>query len=487
MTYFFVRFLTALEWFVLVYFFAVNIWYLMLLVSAFGQMRVRLRQSHAENLWQINSARHAPSITVLAPAYNESANIAESLRSLLALHYPKMEVIVVDDGSKDDTTEVMKKAFDLRPVTLVYEERLPTKPIVELYRSEYDPRLIVARKENGGKADTINAALNLASGNLVCAIDADTLIESDALQRMVQPFLRGRDVVAVGETVRVANGCTIKHGHVIKAEVPRRFLPGIQTVEYLRAFFFGRLGWNKLGGNLIISGAFGLFRREAVINAGGWEAGSIGEDLELVIRLRRHGYETGGPQHVAFLADPVAWTEAPERIRTLRRQRERWHHGLTDSLIRHRKVMLNPRYGAMGLINFPYFVFVELLAPVIEIIGIIGLIIGLAVGAINIAFAWLFLLVAYITASVLTTATLAAEEWGFRRYVRFKDLLLMLLWSFLENFGYRQMTVIWRLKGIWRYFRGRSDWGDMERVGFGTPAAVVAGPSESLENTPGSI
>lgn len=465
--------LASLEWVILIYFLMVNGWYGVLLCSAITDLLTRMRESRGENLYRLQGSANVPFITVLAPAYNEEGSIVESLRALLALQYPRMEIVMVDDGSRDRTLEIAREAFDLAPITLLYDERLPTRPIRELYRSRTDPRLIVAGKVNGKKADALNAALNLASGELACAIDADTLIESDALQRMVRPFLRDRKTVAAGGTVRIANGSRIRHGRVVDASVPRHPLAGFQAVEYLRAFLFGRLGWNRLGGNLIISGAFGLFDREALVDAGGWAADSIGEDLELVVRLRRRSYERGEGGRVAFLPDPVAWTEAPERVRTLGRQRERWHRGLADSLFRHRSVLFNPRYGGMGMLAFPYFVFVELLAPVVEMVGLIGMVIGLLLGSFNSTFAVLFLLAAYGTGIVLTVATLAAEEIGFPRYRRFSDLLVLLFWTFAESFGYRQMTVFWRIRGLWGYLRGRKDWGEMEKRGLGTPAGIV--------------
>src|SRR5207248_1468651 len=217
-------------------------------------------------------------------------------------------------------------------------------------------------KEHGGKADALNIGLQLATGELVCVVDADTLIETDALLRLVRPFLMRRSVLAVGGIIRVVNGAVVRGGQVVLPRAPRRALAGFQVVEYLRGFLCGRLGWNLLGGNLIISGAFGLFRRQALIAIQGYAHDTVGEDIELVFRLRRHGYETQGPHQVIYVPDSVAWTEAPELLRVLSRQRERWHCGLSDTLWRHRRVLLNPRYGAMGLVGYPYFFFVEVLA-----------------------------------------------------------------------------------------------------------------------------
>jgi len=348
----------------------------------------------------------------------------------------------------------------------VFEERIETQPVRGVYRSRSHASLVVVDKQNGGKADALNAALNFASGDLVCSIDADTLIEPDALQRMVRPFLTRDDVVAAGGTVRVANGSTIRDGRILDMRCPRHPIAGFQVVEYLRAFLFGRLGWNRLGGNLIISGAFGLFRRDSVLAIGGYARDTVGEDMELVLRLRRKGYEDGGPSEAGFVPDPVAWTEVPESARVLGRQRDRWHRGLADVLVRHRSMFLNETYGAMGSVGYPYFLFVELLAPVVEMIGLIGAVVGLIIGAINVPFAILFFLLAYGYGILLSVFTLLMEELSYHRYKRIRDIARLLGWVFLENLGYRQLTVIWRLRGIVKYLMGRKDWGKMERRGL---------------------
>lgn len=471
--------LVNLEWAILVYFLVVNGWYAILLASAALDLRGHLLRIREESHWRVLGSRMAPRISVLAPAYNEAATICESVRALLTLYYPNLEVVVVNDGSPDGTLETLINRFRLTPIHPIYRQQVPTKPVRGLYRSRQHSGLIVVDKENGGKADALNAGLNLASGELVCAIDADTLIEPDALQRMVRPFLLGEGVLAAGGTIRLVNGSTVSGGRVNRARAPRRPLAGMQAVEYLRAFLFGRLGWNRLGGNLIISGAFGLFRREPVTAAGGYTHDTVGEDMELVLRLRRHSYEHGGPRRVDFIPDPVAWTEVPESFSVLGRQRDRWHRGLTDTLWRHRRVLFNPRYGAMGMIVYPYFCFVELLAPVVEALGLAGLAIGLAVGAVDWTFAGLFFLVAYGLGLLLDSMTFALEEFSFHRYEGLDDRALLFLWAVLEQFGYRQLTIFWRLRGIVRFLRGRRDWGAMQRRGFGTPSTDTERPASS--------
>jgi cellulose synthase/poly-beta-1,6-N-acetylglucosamine synthase-like glycosyltransferase len=460
---------------VLAYFFAINAWYLILLVSALLELRRHMLLITDESRHLLLSSTLSPTISILAPAYNEEATIETSLRALLALQYPNLEIIVISDGSKDRTVQVLIDRFSLVPVKTIYEQRIKTKPVRMLYRSSTYPALVVVDKENGGKADALNVGLSFARGELVCAMDADTLIEGDGLQRMVRPFLYATDVVATGGTIRVVNGSEVKHGRVLKARVPTHLLPGVQVVEYLRAFLFGRLGWNRLGGNIIISGAFGLFQRDAVVTAGGYLHDTVGEDMELVLRLKRISYEKGGPGKIAFVPDPVAWTEVPESAAVLGRQRDRWHRGLADVLWRHRRMMFNPRYGVTGLFVYPYYAFVELLAPLIEVIGLVTLGLGLAFGMLDWKFAALFYLTAYGLGTAMTAFTLILEDLSFHRYATFRDRALLFWWALLENLGYRQMTVYWRLRGLWKFIRGRKEWGAMERKGFQAVPAASAG------------
>ncbi len=463
--------LFAFDWFVLGYFLVVNTIYLLLLCSAAFEMRTHLLVERSERRWRVLQSDIAPTISVLAPAHNEGATIAASVRAMLGLSYPNLELVVVNDGSTDETLAVLIATFALVAVHPAFQQAVETKPVLALYRSRSHPNLVVLDKENGGKADALNAGLNVASGALVCAVDADTIIEPEAMQRMVRPFLSRHDVVAAGGTIRIVNGSEVSNGRVTTVGVPRNVLAGFQVIEYLRAFLFGRLGWNRLGGNLIISGAFGLFDRQAAAEAGGYAHDTVGEDMELVVRLRRRSYEAGDPKTISFIPDPVAWTEVPESLRTLGRQRDRWHRGLCDVLRRHKRVFLNPKYGAMGTFVYPYFVIVELLAPVVEALGILGLVAGVVLGAVDVSFAILFFLVAYGLGIVLATFTLLLEELSFHRYDRLGDRALLLVWALLESLGYRQLTVVWRLRGIWKFLRKRTDWGAMQRKGFSSPTS----------------
>ncbi len=451
---------------ILLYFLVLNSFYALLLVLSIPEIWEQTRLAEDEDFQRLMQSDALPPITILVPAYNESATIEASLTSILTLEYRNFEIIVVNDGSKDDTLERLRHAFDLYEVPRTYPETIPTKALRALYRSRTRTRLLVIDKENGGKADSLNAAINASRFPLVIAVDADTLIEPDALLRLTRPFLLGRQIAAVGGTVRVANGCTVKDGRVTDARVPARFLPGVQVVEYLRAFLFGRLGWNRLGGSLIISGAFGLFRKEYLHAIGGYRAASVVEDLDLVVRLHRYLRQEKRRYEIPFIPDPVAWTEVPESGRILSRQRERWHRGLVAAMWRYKGMLFNPRYGRVGLIAMPFFTFGEMLAPLVEVVGYAITVGGLLLGAVNADFALLFVLVAWGYGMLLSLWAVVLEEVSFQRYRRLRDLGRLLLFAMLENFGYRQRTVWWRLKAFWSVFRQKQAWGEMVRKGF---------------------
>ena len=453
---------------ILVYFLALNSFYALLLVLSIPEIWEQTRLAEDEDFQRLMQSDALPPITILVPAYNEQKTIEASLTAILALHYRNYEVVVVNDGSKDETLEALRHAFDLYEIPRTYPETIPTKPLRALYRSRARTKLVVIDKENGGKADSLNAAINASRFPLVIAVDADTLIEPDALLRLTRPFLLGRRVAAVGGTVRVANGCVVKHGQVTDARVPRRLLPGVQVVEYLRAFLFGRLGWNRLGGNLIISGAFGLFRKDHLLAVGGYDATSIVEDLDLVVRLHRYLRSKKVRYEIPFIPDPVAWTEVPESLRVLARQRGRWQRGLVAAMWQYRGMLFNPRYGRVGLIAVPFYTFGEMLAPLVEVFGYGITIAGLALGVVNVSFALLFILVAWGYGMLLSLWAVVLEEVSFHRYRRFSDLVRLVLFATLENFGYHQCGVWWRLRAFFTLGRRKHVWGEMTRRGFET-------------------
>lgn len=459
---------------IVVYFVALNSFYALLLLLAIPEIWEQHRLAEDEDLVRLQEVGAPPPISILVPAHNESATIEASITAILTLQYRHYEVIVVNDGSSDNTMERLEEAFDLYEIPRTYPETLSTKPIRALYRSRTRPRLLVIDKENGGKADSLNAAINASRWPLVIAVDADTLIEPDAMLRLTRPFSLGLRIAAVGGTVRVANGSVIQDGRVLEARVAPRFLPGVQVVEYLRSFLYGRLGWNRLGGNMIISGAFGLFRKDHLLEIGGYRTDSIVEDFDVVVRLHRYLLDRRIPYSITFVPDPVAWTEVPETLAVLGRQRERWHRGLILTLWKYRRMMLRPRYKRIGMLGFPFFALGEMLAPLVEVAGYLVTILGLWWGFIDVSFALLFLLVALGYGMILSMWGILLEEIGFWRYRRVGDLVRLLGFAVLENFGYRQCTVWYRLKAFWSALRARKTWGRMTRTGFAAAGARSA-------------
>ena len=441
--------------------------------------RRRLEYAGYDEWFQDPNAR---GVSVLMPAYNESATIVQSVQAMTSLRYPDLEVVVIDDGSKDDTSAKMVAEFDMVEVPLVASGSIPTKGVVlstwVSRRGSHNLALIV--KDNGGKADALNAGINHSRKELVCMVDADSLLDPQALLNVARPFADdpGR-VIAAGGVVRVANGSKVDRGRVTDLRMPRRWLARVQVVEYLRAFLIGRAGWSRIGGLLIISGAFGIFRKDVLLEVNGMATDCIGEDAELVVRIHRHLGDTHTKGEVVFVPEPVAWTEVPENRTVLRKQRRRWHRGLAEIFVRHHGMLLRRKYGVIGMVTMPWFLLFELLAPIVEVIGIVFFLFLLLMLGVE-EWAWsdldlvnppvlIMLLVASVLFAVFVTlVALLAEEVSFRRYRGLPDLFRAIYAAVEENLGYRQLNAFWRLGGIVEVLRRtRQDWGDMERKGFG--------------------
>jgi cellulose synthase/poly-beta-1,6-N-acetylglucosamine synthase-like glycosyltransferase len=451
---------------VLLYFVALNAVHLTTSLYALATLRRYSNRLKALDVSDVLSLGGAPPISVIAPAYNEELTCVQSVRSLLTLEYPTFEVLVVNDGSRDATLHRLTEAFELVPAPHASTADLPTRPVREVFRSRRYPNLWVIDKENGGKADALNAGLNYARTPLFCAIDADSILEREALARVVRPFLEDDTTVAAGGTIRIANGCTVEAGTISRVELPRNLLAKLQVMEYLRAFLGGRVGWDAIGATLIISGAFGLFRRSVVVAAGGFDPTTVGEDMELVVRLHRHCVDHRIPYRIRFVADPVAWTECPESLRVLGRQRERWQRGLTESLLRHRSMLFNPRYGRIGLVAMPYYFLLEMVGPLIELLGYLAFGTAIAIGAASSSHVGAFLLLAFALGIALSLAALGLEELTFRRYPRGRHLVILMGLAVLEAFGFRQLSTYWRTRGLYAVLRKKRGWGEMTRHGF---------------------
>jgi cellulose synthase/poly-beta-1,6-N-acetylglucosamine synthase-like glycosyltransferase len=440
--------------------------YLLQLLVAQRALADEPPEPRVRTLWR-RTAANAPPIALLAPAYNEAQTIENSTRSLLALDYPEFEVIVVNDGSKDETLNVLKRAFALEPVRRAHDTQLAHKPIRAIYRSKIDERLVVIDKENGGKADALNAGLNLARAPLVCSMDADSILEPDSLLRAVQPFVEDPQyVVATGGTVRIANGCVIREGRVVEIGVPGNIWALLQSIEYLRAFLLARLAWSKVGALTIVSGAFGLFRRSVLVEIGGYARNTVGEDMELVVRLHRWFRERNRPYRIAFVPEPVCWTEAPETLAVLARQRARWHRGALETFFKHRRMLFNPRYGRVGLIGMGHVFLFDVLGPIVELAGYVLMPLMWFLGILSLDYLLAYLALTFALGVAISVGSLAIEEAELRRYPKVSDLVALALAAVLENFGYRQLNSLWRVRGLWEWARGVHSWGEMSRRGF---------------------
>jgi cellulose synthase/poly-beta-1,6-N-acetylglucosamine synthase-like glycosyltransferase len=445
----------AIEWTFLAYFAAINVAYLGQCLFAVGRVRRYLKSSAIDDLDRTHSTGHLP-ISLVVPAYNESKSIVTSIKALLQLEYPDFEVVVVNDGSTDDTLEKLIAAFQLYPYPEAYRKQVPCRPVRATYRSARYRNLRVVSKENGrSKADAANAGINICRNPLVAVVDADGVLQRNSLTRAVRPFLENPETVAAGGAIRIANGCTLREGFLEQVGLPRNPLALMQVLEYLRSFLFGRMGWEPLGAVLIVSGAFGIFRRTTLIEVGGFNPQAVGEDMELIVRIHRVMKQQRRRYHIGFIPDPVCWTDAPESLKDLASQRARWHHGLGQALMLNRWLILNPRGGTVSWLAIPFYVLFELLGPVIEGFGLVFFIAGAAFGAIAADEAVVFLLLALSLGMLLSICAIMLEEFSFPMYRKRRELALLYAAALLENFGYRQLTVWWRLKGFFRWITGR--------------------------------
>lgn len=453
------------QWLFLLYFIGMNSGYLLLNMLSLFSLSGLMRANTVDALPQAYSGFEIP-ISLLVPAFNEQSTMAASLRSMLQLSYPQFEIIVINDGSRDDTLGVLMREFALVPFPEAYRARLATKQIRSLYRSTIYPQLRVIDKENGGKADSLNAGINASRYPLFCAVDADSILQRDSLQRVAQPFMEDSKVIASGGTVRIVNGCTVSGGFLEKVDLPRNPLALMQIVEYLRAFLFGRMGWSPINAMLIISGAFGLFKKEAVVEAGGYRTDTVGEDMELVVRLHRIYRLAKKPYRIVFVPDPICWTEAPEDLRTLKNQRILWQRGLSESLTMNFSLLLHPGSGAVGWLAFPFMMIFEWLGPLVEVTGYLFMFLIYLFGVISLQALWVFLFIAIGFGLLLSVSGLLLEEMTFHLYPRGRHLAWLLGAVLVENFGYRQINSVWRLIGLYRWlFRSRAHWGEMKRKG----------------------
>ena len=412
----------------------------------------------------------APSISMVAASFNESKTIVDNIRALLSLHYNNYEVIIVNDGSTDDSMEKIIRVYEMEKVDYAVNYRLKTQVVRGVYKSKNKSysNLVVVDKENGGKADALNAGINISCKDYFVAIDVDCIIQPDALLKLVKPILDSGDrrVIATGGVIRIANSCIFQDGYMVDINLPKNIWARFQVLEYTRAFLMGRMAWSELNGLLIISGALGLFDRELTIQCGGYLTDTVGEDMELVVKIRKTMWDNGIKHHVAYVPDPLCWTEAPTNLKLLGRQRDRWTRGNMETLFIHRKMFFNPKYGKLGMLAYPYWFFFEWLAPIIEFLGISYVLILALVGDVNWPFFLLMLCFIYAFAVTFSIWALLYEEVTFQKYKHRSDLFKLILVAFIEPFIYHPLGVFWALHGNISYIRGVKKWGKMERTGF---------------------
>ena len=458
----------VLAWFVLSVGLIQNLVYAIQLPAAWAELRQHSQAEDSESAWQLLISDVAMAISIIVPAYNEEATIVENVRSMLSLRYPDMEIIIVNDGSLDRTLQVLVETFQLKPVMRAHELAVDHAPIRGLYGSPLYQRLLVIDKENGkGKADASNAGINLSRNPLFCVVDADSLLEVESLLSSVRPFMEDpKNMVAVGGTIRVMNGCTVKNGQIVAVALPGRFLPLVQYMEYLRAFLMSRLAWSRWGMLSIVSGAFGIFRRSVTLEVGGFSHNTVGEDYDLVIKMHRHMREQKRPYAMRYVPEPVCWTEAPETLEMLGNQRKRWQRGALEVFFKHRNMLLNPRYGKIGMLGFTNNLIIDVLGPLVEVTGYVLIPLFWLIGALSLDFMLAYTALYVLFGVFISVGGLILEEIELRRVPRASDLALLAFIAVIENFGYRQLNNIWRVIGWWEFLRKKKSWGAMARKGF---------------------
>jgi peptidoglycan-N-acetylglucosamine deacetylase len=466
-------FLIDVNVYLIFYFLIINTIYMIIFILALIASKKQVLLSKTRKYTLLFSERLLPGISIIAPAYNEEVSIIESVTSLLNLQYPIYEVVVVNDGSKDSTLSILIKHFNLERKHPSHINHLNTKKIRGVYTTKDIPNLVVVDKQNGGKADALNVGINVSKQPYVCGIDADSILEGDALLKLASSMLDDtKPYVALGGNIYPANGFTFDKGKVEKRSIPKEMICRFQTIEYLRAFTSGRIGWSELRSLMIISGAFGLFQKEALIETGGYLTSSsklkkdtVGEDMELVVRLTRQALEKKDPYRVSYVYNAFCYTELPSDIKTLLKQRNRWQRGLIDILSYHRKLSFNPKYRQIGVIGYPYFFIFEFLGPFFEAQGYLMLIIALILGLLNPV-----IILGIFGASILfgVVISLSSIFMSEKELVMMnkKETFVMIFYAIFENFGYRQLISMHRVFSTFSALRESGTWGTQKRKGF---------------------
>lgn len=452
--------------------FSVIIVYLLIMILSALEMRDFLKKNKFADYQDIITSPIAPGVSILAPAFNEASNIVQNAKSLMSLHYGRFEVIIINDGSKDETLQKLIDAFELKKTDYAFEPEIETQAIKGIYKSPNKSyrRLIVVDKENGGKADALNAGINISQMELLACIDVDCILSSDSITRMVRPFMEetNKKVIAVGGAIGIANNCDVKDGTVTKYRAPETSLGRFQVVEYCRAFLMGRMAWSRINGLMLISGAFGFFKRDLVMAVGGYFPKTVGEDMELVVRMRRYMEEKKIPYKVSFIPDPLCWTEVPEDEDILSRQRNRWMRGTIETLQLHRKIGFNTRFGILGTVSYPFWSIFEKFAPILELVGLLYTLVLVLIGDFSALYFMALLLMVFLLSMLVSSFSVLYEQIAFNNYKDKKDLKRLIWLILLEPFIIHPKVVLWGLRGHIDFIIGKGGWGKMIRTGFKT-------------------
>ncbi len=451
---------------IVAYFFLGNGIYSMLMILSLVSTWMHNRRLVYQGLDELRESVVTPPATIIMPAWNEQEIIVQSVNSILKTDYPNLEVIVVDDGSSDETLVRLVNAFRLIEMDLIYRPRLPTRPVRGFYMNPRIPNLLVISKDNGGKPDALNVGINMCRTPYFCTLDSDCILERDALLRLMRPIVRSpQNTVASGGIVRILNGCEVKDGQVVKVGLPQGRLELFQVVEYLRSFLFGRTGWNLLGGTLIVSGAFAVFHRETVIDAGGFKHDTVTEDMDLIVQIHNWAIRKKRKIKMNFTSDPVCWTECPASLNNLAKQRRRWQMGLFQTLWKYSEMLFNRKYGVIGMLSYPFQLYIEGLGAAVEFLGYFMVPMALALGIVPPTLFVLFILLGLVYGSFLSVGAVLLEELTYRRYPGFRDLTTLLIYAVLENIGYRQLVLYYRFQGLLRFITGFRSWEKVVHVG----------------------
>ncbi len=419
-----------------------------------------------------------PSLSIIAPAYNECKTIVENINSLLSMKYLNYEVIIVNDGSTDETMEFIIPAFELEKIEYNYTASIETKTVLSIYKSNNPEwkHLLVVNKVNGGKSDALNVGLNVAKGKYFACIDVDCIIDRKALLNMAKPFMEHNTsrVIATGAVIGVSNNCDVEEGTIQQMRMPKSWLASIQTMEYFRAFLLGRMSWSKINGSILISGAFGFFDKDLAIEVGGYDHRTVGEDMELTMRMRRHMLETNIKHIVTFSPEPMCWTEVPESHNVLKNQRNRWARGTIESLWTHRKMFFNRKYGVLGWLSLPYWLIFEWLGPIIEFTGILYFLLCAYLGFVNWHFFYAVLLLVYFFSCFVSLISVVFHEYSYKQYTRNKDILKLIFSCFVDPIIFHPRTMLFSIYGnLNKLYKRQTSWGNMERQGFRKKKAVI--------------